>query len=245
MCPGFSDDLRQVNDARKTAIIDRELAKRNFDIAALQETRLTAIGSLKEKYTFFLQDLGPGEHRIHGVGIAVRNTIIASVKPPFQGTGRIISLLLNTSCGSTHIFSAYAPTLSSSVEVKDVFYEELEEKNPRNPRQREPDLAWRLQRPSWCKPPLLAKLHCKAPGSDGIPTEVVKRDRENPLIGHLHELLLQCWAEGMLHQDLRDAKIITLYKNKGDRRDRNNYRHISFLSIVGKAFARVVLNRLL
>ncbi|GFS12151.1 hypothetical protein ElyMa_003104100 [Elysia marginata] len=42
MCPGLSNGLQQVNDARKTAIIDRELAKQNIDIAALQETRLAA-----------------------------------------------------------------------------------------------------------------------------------------------------------------------------------------------------------
>ena len=45
-------------------------------------------------------------------------------------------------------------------------------------------------------------------------------------------------------QDMRDANIITLYKNKGDRSDCNNYRGISLLSIVGKTFARVMLNRL-
>jgi len=45
-------------------------------------------------------------------------------------------------------------------------------------------------------------------------------------------------------KDIHDANIITLYKNKGDRRDCNSYRGISLLSITGKAFARVVLNRL-
>ena len=45
-------------------------------------------------------------------------------------------------------------------------------------------------------------------------------------------------------QDMRNAKIITLYKNKGDRSDCNNYRGISLLSIIGKVFARVVLVRL-
>ena len=45
-------------------------------------------------------------------------------------------------------------------------------------------------------------------------------------------------------QDMRDAKIVTLYKNKGERSDCNNYRGISLLSIVGKAFARVTLKRL-
>ncbi|KAI0208446.1 hypothetical protein LSAT2_006873, partial [Lamellibrachia satsuma] len=43
---------------------------------------------------------------------------------------------------------------------------------------------------------------------------------------------------------MRDATIVTLYKNKGDRSDFNNYRGISLLSIVGKAFARVLLIRL-
>ena len=47
-----------------------------------------------------------------------------------------------------------------------------------------------------------------------------------------------------MSQDMRDASIITLYKNKGDRSDCNNYRGISVLSIVGKTFARVMLNRL-
>ena len=45
-------------------------------------------------------------------------------------------------------------------------------------------------------------------------------------------------------QDMRDAKIVTLYKNKGDRSDCNNYHGIFLLSIVRKVFARVVLARL-
>ena len=43
---------------------------------------------------------------------------------------------------------------------------------------------------------------------------------------------------------MRGAKIVTLYKNKGDRSDCNSYRGISLLSIVGKVFARVILARL-
>ena len=43
---------------------------------------------------------------------------------------------------------------------------------------------------------------------------------------------------------MRDSIIATLYKNKGDRSDRNNYRDISLLRIAGKLFARVALYRL-
>ena len=43
---------------------------------------------------------------------------------------------------------------------------------------------------------------------------------------------------------MKDANIVTLYKNKGDRGDYNNYRGISLLSVVAKPLARVVLKRL-
>ena len=43
---------------------------------------------------------------------------------------------------------------------------------------------------------------------------------------------------------MRDTKITTLYKGKGDRSDCNNYRGISLLSIVGKVYARIILTRL-
>ena len=43
---------------------------------------------------------------------------------------------------------------------------------------------------------------------------------------------------------MRDAKIVSLYKNKGDMGDCNNYRGISLLNIVGKLFAKVVLMKL-
>ena len=43
---------------------------------------------------------------------------------------------------------------------------------------------------------------------------------------------------------MQEVKIITLYKNKGERCDCNNYWGISLLNIVRKVFARVVLARL-
>ena len=41
-----------------------------------------------------------------------------------------------------------------------------------------------------------------------------------------------------------DTKIITHFKNKGERSDCNNYRGISLLSVIGKVFAKVILIRL-
>ena len=83
----------------------------------------------------------------------------------------------------------------------------------------------------------------KAPGTDGIPPDLIKLCKST-LLQSLHYTLCQCWREGGVPQDMKDAKIVTLYKNKGDRSDCNNYRGISLLSIVGKVYARVVLARL-
>lgn len=55
---------------------------------------------------------------------------------------------------------------------------------------------------------------------------------------------MERWVEHYLDVYMRNAKIVTLYKSKGNRSDCNNYRDISLLSIVGKVFARVVWIRL-
>ena len=76
----------------------------------------------------------------------------------------------------------------------------------------------------------------KAPGNDDIHPEV-KKQWIPVLLSNLHELLSLCWREGEVPQDMRNAKIVSLFKNKGDRSDCKNYCGISLLSIVGKVFA--------
>ena len=78
----------------------------------------------------------------------------------------------------------------------------------------------------------------KTPGSDNIPPDLIKTCN-SALLLPLHEILCQCWQEWEVLQDMRDAKIITLYKNKEERTDCNSYRGIFLLSIVGKIFALV------
>ena len=107
------------------------------------------------------------------------------------------------------------------------------------------------QMPVLDEPPLLEELSKaidqlpsgKAAGKDSIPAEVLKSGKSSLLVP-LHKRLTQCWLEGSVPQDTKDANIVTLFKNKGDRHDCNNYRGISPLSIVGKLFARIVLHRL-
>ena len=83
----------------------------------------------------------------------------------------------------------------------------------------------------------------KAAGVDGIPPELWKSG--GPVLhSKLHELFFCCWEQGKLPRDLRDAVIATLYKNKGEKSDCYNNRGITLLSITGKIFTRVLLNRL-
>ncbi|XP_063590147.1 uncharacterized protein LOC134767028 [Penaeus indicus] len=82
----------------------------------------------------------------------------------------------------------------------------------------------------------------KSPGADGIPADLLKCDAS--LLPHLYELLCKCWHDAAFPADMKNATIVTLYKQKGDKGDCNNYRGISLMSVTGKTFARVLLPRL-
>ena len=83
----------------------------------------------------------------------------------------------------------------------------------------------------------------KAAGSDNIPPDLIKTCK-SALLLQLHEILFQCWQVVEFPQNMRDPKIITLYKNKGERTNCNSYRGIFLLSIVSNIFARIILVRL-
>lgn len=83
----------------------------------------------------------------------------------------------------------------------------------------------------------------KSPGTDNIPAKLLKANT-NCLLPPLYNLFLQCWQHGTIPQNMRNAKIVTLYKNKGDKGYCNDYRGILLLSIAGKAFARILLKSL-
>ncbi|XP_038064973.1 uncharacterized protein LOC119735349 [Patiria miniata] len=88
------------------------------------------------------------------------------------------------------------------------------------------------------------RLACgKAQGADGITPDIIQLGKPT-LLPYLHDLLCLCWNKGAVSQDMCDAKIVTLYKNKGDRSDCYNYRGISLLNTVGKVLGSVALIRL-
>ena len=83
----------------------------------------------------------------------------------------------------------------------------------------------------------------KAPGIDGIPGEVLKYGGD-ALHTRLHEMTTVMWEIERVPQQWKDARIISIYKKKGDRAVCGNSRGISLLSIAGKVLAKVLLIRL-
>ena len=115
---------------RRTALITCELARYNIDIAALSETRLPNEGSLVESgtgYTFFWSVLPTVARRIHGVGFAVRTALLQSTQEsPIAIDERLVTLRLPLAKNRFATFvSVYSPTLDSSDDVKDRFYDTL------------------------------------------------------------------------------------------------------------------------
>ena len=126
MTPAFSQDLRDISDVRKTAVINDELSRLNVDIVTLQETRLADAGTLKERdYTFFWQGKRSGEPKEHGVGFVVKNSMLSIVEPWSGGSERLLTLRVNNTESPMTLVSVYAPTLSATSDAKDEFYEKL------------------------------------------------------------------------------------------------------------------------
>ena len=59
----------------------------------------------------------------------------------------------------------------------------------------------------------------------------------------LHTLICSVWSTGVIPTDWKQGIVVPIWKGKGDVRECNNYRGVTLLSVPGKVFARVILNR--
>lgn len=116
----------------RTVLIAHELKRYRVDIAALNETLLSEEGSLSEVgegYTFFWKGLQEGAPRIHGVAFAVKTSLLSSIpQTPTGHSERLMSWRIPlTNRRHATIINVYAPTLNSDEEIKDSFYQHLNE----------------------------------------------------------------------------------------------------------------------
>ena len=82
----------------------------------------------------------------------------------------------------------------------------------------------------------------KAPGSCGIDAELLKAGG-NAVLMSLHAVFCAAWKTGMIPTDWKSGLVVPLWKEKGDRQECNNYRWVTLLSVPGKVFARIILDR--
>ena len=82
----------------------------------------------------------------------------------------------------------------------------------------------------------------KAAGVDGITAEMLKYGGES-VIEWMHRVCQMAWEEGRVPDDWTKAVIIPVYKGKGDRNECGSHRGISLMSIAGKVYGKIVIER--
>ncbi|CAK1596230.1 unnamed protein product, partial [Parnassius mnemosyne] len=84
----------------------------------------------------------------------------------------------------------------------------------------------------------------KAAGYDRVSLEML-RAGEGVVADLLYTLFNLCWELKRVPGDWCKAVIVPIYKAKGSQQDCKNYRGISLLSIVGKLYAKVLIERVM
>lgn len=135
--------------------VAKELARYNIDIAALRETRLADEGSITELasgYTFFWKGKAQNKNKIHGVGLAIRTSLLKNLPDLSVGINDRLDMKIRLPLSHKHyatVISAYAPTLTSAGETID----RRPQLHPAfSPSQRQVDSLRRLQCSCWPRP---------------------------------------------------------------------------------------------
>ena len=112
----YSDDRPQ----RRSALVARELARLDTDIAALSEVRFAEQGSLRENgagYILFRSGKNKDERCLSGVGFMIKTSIARKLQNLLTGhSDRLMSLRLPIQDNKfATVLSVYAPTLQADI----------------------------------------------------------------------------------------------------------------------------------
>ena len=83
----------------------------------------------------------------------------------------------------------------------------------------------------------------KSAGPDGLSSIIIKKIR-NELAPILTIAINQSLSSGIFPSNLKVAKVIPIFKNKGEPTEFGNYRPISLLNVISKFFERVIYNQI-
>ena len=121
---------------------------------------------------------------------------------------------------------------------------------PSTPMDTTGEIPLSVETPICLEPPSQAEIRLavtklksrKAPGLDGLTPELLKSGGDSIIIG-LESVFRSAWLSGVVPEDWRKGVIVPFWKGKGAKSDCNNYRGITLLSVPGKVFAHVLLQR--
>ncbi|BHF78867.1 hypothetical protein SprV_0602198400 [Sparganum proliferum] len=189
------------------------------------------------------------ERQDAGVTFAIRNDIVGR-RPclPQDANDRLTIVRLPLQGGKfVTIISAYAPPMTSPDVARDKFYEDLHDLLATVSKAGklivQGDFNARVAQTMLPGEGRAAALQLGSTGSDAIPAEVYKHGGHQ-LMDHLTAPSQEMWRQGEFPQDSKDATIVHLYKQNGNRQLFYNHRGISLLNTTREIFAHILLNRL-
>ena len=102
---GIHTDL-QSSSPRKSAVIDLELTRLGISACALSETWLTGSGSIREaNFSFFWSGYPDNARPMHGVGLAIQNSLLPCIEQPVSISPRLMSMRIRLSSGFVTVIS--------------------------------------------------------------------------------------------------------------------------------------------
>ena len=84
----------------------------------------------------------------------------------------------------------------------------------------------------------------KAPGVDGITAEMLRFGGE-VVIDWMHLICNFVWKQRTVLKDWMKAIMVPIYKGKGSKDECSSYRGISSLSMPGKVYGKVIIERVM
>ena len=81
-------------------------------------------------------------------------------------------------------------------------------------------------------------------GLDGISTDILKALPYN-FIAAITQIFNQCLTDGYFPTKFKTAEIVPVYKKKGSRSNKENYRPVSLLSCLSKILEKLVSKRII
>ena len=129
-CPYHAGLQRQRSPTGRSALVSKELARLNIDIAAVSEVRFAEQGSLIERgpgYTLYWSEKLKEDRGLSGVGYMIKTNIANKLESlPVGHSDRLMSLRLPLRDNKyATLISAYPPTLQADPTTKEAFYSEL------------------------------------------------------------------------------------------------------------------------